>query len=106
MPRLQAVALLFLAFLPLGALAERPTERSAPLQLGVAQQSLDRARMAAAADPRLAAVLARQAELDARLAWGMTDSAVLRNGAARVAGDSARLLRALGVRAEPRAAAE
>ena len=64
-------AVLFIAT----AHAERATERYAPAQLSVAQDLLERARAAAALeDHNAAAAYAQQAEVDARIAWGMTDA--------------------------------
>ena len=79
---LMALALL----LPALALAEAPTERYAPAQLAVAQQMLERARVAALrGDAALAGRLAWQASLDARLTWAMTRSEALRADAAAIA---------------------
>jgi hypothetical protein len=98
MPRLLA-ALLLSAALAGTARAEGPLERFAPLQLQLARQSMREARLRAAADPVRAERLARQANLDARLAWGMSDSPFVRAAAVAVAGDSTALLRQLGMRA-------
>jgi hypothetical protein len=82
--------LVFLAgclLLAAAAHAERATERYAPAQLLVAQDMLERARTAAAlGDTARAGRLAWQAGLDARLAWGMTDSDVLRAEAVQIGG--------------------
>jgi hypothetical protein len=76
-----------------GARAERATERYAPLQIAAARQALERARAdAALQDYAGAARFAAQAELDARIAWAMTESAALRRAAAQVAEESARLV--------------
>ena len=72
------------------------TERYAPAQLGVGREFLERAQAAAAGgDARLAGKLAWQAGLDARLAWRMTESAVMRADAAELGGDAAELIRRL-----------
>jgi|SRR5919109_4477985 hypothetical protein len=74
------------------ARAELPTERYAPAQLRVAQDLLERARVAAArGDHALAGKLAWQASLDARITWAMTESEWLRAKAAQVGG-AARML--------------
>lgn len=74
------------------AQAERPTERYAGEQLRYAESELERARQAlAGGDYVLARRLARQAGLDARLAWGMTDSGGIRRAAAELSEESARL---------------
>lgn len=66
--------------------AERATERYAPAQLSVARDLLERARAAAALEEHAAAAMyAREAEVDARIAWGMTDAASLRAEAAALA---------------------
>ncbi len=85
--------------------AQRATERYAPLQLGMAQQALQSARAAMGSDPQRAARFAHQAELDARLTWGMTDSQILRHDAVQIAAESAALLDTLEARAQPQAAA-
>jgi len=67
------------------AAAEPATERYAGVQLQVAHENLQLARAAAAAGDRArAATLARQAILDARLTWAMSDAAPLRAAAAEV----------------------
>lgn len=90
--------LLLVLSLPLAAHAERATERYAPDQLGVARDLLERARAAASAQEYAAAArYAREAELDARLAWGMSDAPELRADAAAVGGAALALARrALG----------
>lgn len=87
-------ALALLLMMPLHSLAEElATERYAPAQISVAQDLLQRARAAAArGDESRAGKLAWQASLDARLAWGMTDSAELRADAARVGGEASALI--------------
>lgn len=68
-----------LLLLPPAALADKATEGCAAAQLGVAQQILEGARTAARrGERRLAARLAWQASLDARLAWVMTEREALR----------------------------
>jgi hypothetical protein len=85
--RLPAVLLLASLCFSATAHAERPTERYAPAQLSVAQDMLERARAAAAlGETARAGRLAWQAGLDARLAWGMTESDVLRAEAAEIGG--------------------
>lgn len=87
-----SLAFLVAASFPATALAEAPTERYAPAQLGVAQMMLERARAAALrGNAALAGRLAWQASLDARLAWAMTESELLRAQAAQV-GNAARVL--------------
>jgi hypothetical protein len=89
---IRALALLML--LPAAALAdELATERYAPAQIYVAQDLLERARAAAArGDASRAGQLAQQASLDARLAWGMTESEPLRADAARIGGQASALI--------------
>jgi hypothetical protein len=73
--------LLFLAaaLLAFCAHAERATERYAPAQIFVARDLLERARAAAALDEYAAVrTFAQQAQVDARIAWGMTDTPALR----------------------------
>lgn len=80
-----------LAFAP-AAHAERATEPYAPTQISVARDFLERARAAAALEDYAAArTFAQQAQVDARIAWGMTDSASLHAEAAQIASDAARL---------------
>lgn len=72
--------------------AERATERYAGEQLRYAEFELERAQQAlASGDYALARRLARQAGLDARLAWAMTDSGGVRHAAAELSERSARL---------------
>lgn len=72
--------------------AETPTERYAPAQLRVARDFLEQAKLAALrGESERAGKLAWQAGLDARLAWGMTESEHLRAEAARI-GASASVL--------------
>ena len=87
-------ALSLLLLLPAVCSAEElATERYAPAQISVAQDLLQRARAAAArGEAGRAGKLAWQASLDARLAWGMTDSAELRADAARVGGEASALI--------------
>lgn len=93
-------------FLPLvlllavaAAHAEMPTERYAPAQLRVAHDLLERARAAAAnGENARAGKLAWQASLDARLAWGMTESQHLRAEAAGVGGAASALVARLAGR--------
>jgi hypothetical protein len=80
-------------FLAATAHAERATERYAPAQISVAQDLLERARAAAALeDHNAAAAYAQQAEVDARIAWGMTDASGLRAQAAEVAAGAEAIL--------------
>ena len=68
-----------------GARGEPATARYAPAQLEVARDFLDRARDAALlGESALAGRFAWQASVDARLAWGMSDSAAVRVPAARI----------------------
>lgn len=88
---------LSLALLAPAALAARATEPFAPVQLSVAQDFLQRARAAAAAqDYASARAYAKEAEVDARLTWGMTDQAPLQAQAAQVASEA----RAIGTEAD------
>jgi len=65
-----------------GLRAEPPTAPYAAAQLAVAESELDRARAALRVNDHAAArQLAEQAQLDARLAWGMTESAFVRRAA-------------------------
>ena len=83
-----AFGLLFSAL----AHAEPPIAAFAPGQLRVAEAWLQRAEEALSQhDYKRARVLAAQAGLDARLAYGMSDSSFLRRGAAEVHEQSARL---------------
>jgi hypothetical protein len=91
MPR---IFLCLVLALPLAAQAERATERYAPDQLGVARALLERARAAASLQEYgAAASYAREAELDARLAWGMSEAPALREEAATVGGEARTLAR-------------
>ena len=84
---------------PLAAHGEAATARYAGTQLQVAQDFLQRARDAAqAGDRSLAGALAWQAALDARLAAGMTESADVLTGAARIANEANNLVHALSIR--------
>ena len=82
-----------LSLLPLAAArAENATEHYAPVQLRVARELLESARARAAlGETERAARLAWQASLDARLAWGMTESELLRAEAAEVGGAASAL---------------
>lgn len=74
--------------------AEPATERYAPAQLRMGYHLLERARAAAArGEAGLAGQLAWQASLDARLAWGMTESPALRAEAAELGGSANALIR-------------
>lgn len=91
---MRPAALVALLLIPLGAAAEDATARYAPAQLEMARQSLERAREAMVmGQGSLAGELAWQASVDARLAWGMTDSWAVRAPAARIASEAARLVR-------------
>jgi hypothetical protein len=95
----------FVLFLPMLAHAERATERYAPTQLGVAHDFLDRARAAASQhDYATAGKLAWQAQVDARIAWGMTDAGGLRAEAAAITADATALTRSLTITAAAAAA--
>ena len=88
--RLILAAMVLLA--PAIARGEPPIAAFAPAQLRLAENILLRAEEALAQrDYALARRLAAQAGLDARLAYGMSDSAFLRRDAARVHERSARL---------------
>jgi hypothetical protein len=72
--------------------AEPPTARYAAAQLALAQSELDGARAALQMhDYPLARQLAAQADLDARLAWAMSDSPFLRRAALDLARRADRL---------------
>jgi hypothetical protein len=72
--------------------AERATERYAPAQIFVARDLLEHARAAAALeDYARAARYAQQAQVDARIAWGMTDEPALRAQAEAILGAAAAL---------------
>ena len=69
-----------------GLRAELPTAPYAAAQLNLAETELDGARAALQMnDHALARQLAAQAQLDARLAWGMTDSPFVRRAALELA---------------------
>jgi hypothetical protein len=73
--------------------------RYAPAQLQIAQQSLERAREAALmGQASVAGTLAWGATVDARLAWGMSDSPAIRGPAARVFQEANRLVRQMADR--------
>ena len=93
----RAASLLAMTLLvPLAAHAGRATDRFAPDQIQLAEESLHDARAAAAAaDYGRAAMLARGARVDARLAWAMTDDGRLRSEAASVAAQADELERNL-----------
>ena len=70
--------------------AEPATARYAPVQLQAARDALEQAkRMLRLGRGEAARRLATQAATDARLAWGMTDSAHLRSRAAAIYAQSA-----------------
>lgn len=95
MHRLVTIALAALASAAAVA-AEPAAARYAPAQLALGHQLLERAQEAAASgDTRLAGRLAWQAGLDARLAWGMTESEELRAEAAELGGAARALVRRL-----------
>lgn len=82
---------------PVLAHAARATDRFAPDQIQLAEDSLQAARAAAAAgDYHRAGMLARGARQDARITWGMTDDQRLRSEAATVAEQADDLERTLG----------
>jgi len=88
--RVILAAVVFLS--PGMAWGESPIAAFAPAQLRLAERTLLRAEEALAQrDYQLVRRLAAQAGLDARLAYGMSDSAFLRRDAARVHEQSARL---------------
>ena len=96
---LSALFALFLLTATLSALGEPATARYAPAQLRVAQDLLERARAAAAlGEVGRAGKLAWQARLDARLAWGMSESPQLRADAAAVGGAASALIARLAGR--------
>ena len=85
----------------MAAHASRATERFAPDQIQLAEDSLRDARAAAAAaDYQRASILARGARVDARLTWAMTDDERLRSEAASVAAQAEALSRTLGPAAQ------
>ena len=91
-------SLLLLLAVP-AARADPATERYAPGQLRVAEAFLENARAAAAlGDLERAGRLAWQASLDARLAWGMTESEQLRAEAAEVGRAAGALVERLAAR--------
>jgi hypothetical protein len=95
--RLAFLVLAVAAALPVHA--ERATERYAPTQLSVAREFLERARAAASLEEfGQATTFARQASLDARLAWGMTDAAPLRAQAEAIAARAAQIMQMSGLR--------
>ena len=93
--RLAAVVSLFAVCTALRA--EPPTARYAAVQLELARSELDGARGALRMqDYVLALQLATQAHLDGRLAWGMTESPLVRSEALEIVRRADRL-RAQGV---------
>jgi hypothetical protein len=77
------------------AYAEPATARYAPVQIQVARAALEAARAAAALGERARARhLERQAQLDARIAWAMSDAARLRAEAANISQSAERLISA------------
>jgi hypothetical protein len=96
---LPALLAVFLLAAPPSALGEPATARYAPAQLRVAQNLLEHARAAAAlGEVGRAGKLAWQASLDARLAWGMSESPYLRAEAAAVGGAASALIARLARR--------
>jgi len=96
--RLSAGWLLLVLLLPLSAAAQRATERYAPDQLAVARDLLESARASASlAEYAAAKRFAREAQLDARLAWQMTDAGELRAQAAAVGGEALALERSVAM---------
>lgn len=86
--------------------AQSGAARYAGVQLEIAQSFLRQARIAAARpDFARAGKLAWQAGVDARLAWAMADSSLLREEAAEVSRDAATLVDALAASSRDRAAA-
>ena len=80
------------ALLALPAHAERATERYAPAQIFVARDLVERARAAAALEEYATArAYAQQAQVDARIAWGMTDAPALRAQAEAILAEAAAL---------------
>jgi hypothetical protein len=76
------------------ARADPAVAQFAGAQLGVAEAALEEARAALAAnDYATARMLAAQAGLDARLAWGMSESASIRRAAAELNRRAERLRR-------------
>ena len=89
MARLLLVALALLGGV---AHAERATERYAPAQIFVARSLLEQARAAAALEEYAAArAYAQQAQVDARIAWGMTDAPGLRAQAEAILAEASAL---------------
>jgi hypothetical protein len=88
----RAFAIVALCLLPVAAAAEQAVANLAPGQLRHAEALLAQARTALAqADYAGARQLAAQAQLDARLAYGMTESSFIRRDAIAVHEESARL---------------
>jgi hypothetical protein len=86
---------------PAVAHADRATDRFAPDQIQMAEDSLRAARAAAeAADYRRASALARAARVDARITYGMTDDDRLRSQAASIAEQADTLARSVGAQAQ------
>jgi hypothetical protein len=91
---MRGAVLLVSLIVPLTAAGENATARYAPAQLEMAQQSMQRAREAMLmGQGPLAAQLAWEASVDARLAWAMSDAAAVRAPAAAIAAEAARLVR-------------
>ena len=88
---MRLVALLLLSVLS-AARAEPPAAQFAGAQLGMAEAALEQARAALALHeyPK-ARQLAAQAALDARLAWGMSESPAVRRVAVEVSRQAERL---------------
>ena len=98
---MRAALLLLLSLAPAAVCAARATDRFAPDQIQLAEDSLRAAReAAAAADFKRAGMLAREADIDARITWGMTDDGRLRSEAASVATQAESLARTLGTAAK------
>jgi hypothetical protein len=90
---MRSLLVFYVILFALPAHAERATERYAPAQISVARDLLDHARAAAAVQQyATAAKYARQAQVDARIAWGMTDADALRAEAAGIMRDATALV--------------
>jgi hypothetical protein len=90
---MRGMVLVLSLLVPLAAVAEGPTARYAPAQLDIAQQSMQGAREALLMGERaLAARLAWQASVDARLAWGMSDSPSVHSAGAQVLSEARTLV--------------
>lgn len=88
---MRLVALVLLGVVAV-ARAEAPVAQFAGAQLSIAESALEQARAALALHeyPK-ARQLAAQASLDARLAWGMSESPALRRAAVEVSRQAERL---------------